>query len=292
MITVIKILLGSVLFVTVVSFADCGAGLFGGSRLPKQMPANVEIGYDRNAGMVRAYAHYVIKDNVLSVDEINFNEQTPRKWTVEISRADLEKLYQAFVANQFDLIKNDEAKGVTYDAGSETVRITAGTDSYNVSYGANSPLSGSAKTRYLAVAEAVRNLVAEYQTKAVETSANYVVLPYDRENYKWLFKNAKATTLEGDEIAQVERLLAKAVADYNKDETQARQIDLAQYKRQFVPVVNEKGEKEIWINCFAGDFENWQTQIIEVSDGGKSFFNLHVNLIQNNYSEFSVNGNG
>ena len=76
----------------------------------------------------------------------------------------------------------------------------------------------------------------------------------------------------------------------SKQKTSNLTIEFSDYKFQFVPVINEKGEKEVWANSFCGEFENWKTQIVQVDDGGKCFFNLYINLNQKSYYRFSVNG--
>jgi hypothetical protein len=68
-------------------------------------------------------------------------------------------------------------------------------------------------------------------------------------------------------------------------------INLKQYYRQYVPFLNEKGEKEVWVNCFCSSLDNdWRKDIIYVHDGGNCFFQLRVNLSKGTYHEFSVNG--
>ena len=80
-------------------------------------------------------------------------------------------------------------------------------------------------------------------------------------------------------------------------------IDLSQYKRQYYANINEKGEKEVWINCFCnGWLENWQENLQEilptnwrkdliiVKDGGNCFFNLKINLDTEKYYDVMING--
>lgn len=65
------------------------------------------------------------------------------------------------------------------------------------------------------------------------------------------------------------------------------------YVKQIIPVINSKNEIELWVNCICknGHFQNeYEYQILEVSDGGNCFFRLRINLTKQRYSDFSING--
>ena len=106
--------------------------------------------------------------------------------------------------------------------------------------------------------------------------------------------------LEKDEIIAAEKLLVDCIDEYNnkqpiKTSTDGRKyepvlINLTSYKRQYVAVKNNKGEKEVWINCFKNSFDrDWKKEIISARGGGNGFFNLKVNLSKKKYYDFSVN---
>ena len=67
-------------------------------------------------------------------------------------------------------------------------------------------------------------------------------------------------------------------------------IDLTKYKRQIIAVTNDKGEKEVWVNCFCNDANYWKKEIVQVMDGGKCFFNFKINLTTKKYFDLRVNG--
>ena len=66
---------------------------------------------------------------------------------------------------------------------------------------------------------------------------------------------------------------------------------LNRYKRQYMPIINKYGEKEVWVNCFCEHW-NWdlKTRPVEVRDGGNCFFNLKINLSKNIYYNLMING--
>lgn len=69
-------------------------------------------------------------------------------------------------------------------------------------------------------------------------------------------------------------------------------IDLKHYKRQYIPSINVKNQKEVWVNCFDSypDNDDWKSKTILTDDGGKCCFNLMINIEQGRFYSFNVNG--
>jgi hypothetical protein len=149
-------------FLVIVSLffvANCDAQ----SRLPKQIPGELTISYNNSGGMLRAYKTITIEGGELSFEELRGGRSEPEKWSAAVGEDEIINLYKVFVDNRFDTIKNDKRNGIVYDAGSETISITAGVGlSFHVTSGKNSPLSGSNLARYQAVAKAIADLTAKY----------------------------------------------------------------------------------------------------------------------------------
>jgi hypothetical protein len=281
------ILIGLMIILINLTAFECDAQT---SRLPKVMPENVEIGFHRNAGMIFAYTKIEIANLTLTVEEKDGNEKTPRKWSARIEKNEIAALYEIFVENRFDTIKNDERKGIVYDAGSEGVSIGAGPGvSHSISYGPNSPMSGDHKKRYQTVAGAIKALRAKYEEKAKKTAdADYVVFEQETNGYYKVFESGMTrTTLSDEEIPRVKALIKKAVDQYNAEPTTP--IDLTGFRYQFVPLKNEKGEKEVWANCFCSYYMGeWKTELVFVFAGGNCFFDVYVNLTQNTFDGIAV----
>jgi hypothetical protein len=121
------------------------------------------------------------------------------------------------------------------------------------------------------------------------------IIPFNEEWY-WIFKNVSPTNISEIEIKQTIEILEKAVKDNNqKLALNSRfSIGLDEYKKQLVPVMNEKGEKEVWVNMFCSGFDtenwNWKIEIVDVDDGGNCYWNVKVNLTTGEYYELSING--
>lgn len=145
--------------------------------------------------------------------------------------------------------------------------------------------------------------------KEIESDTSMVaVLPFDTTQY-WIFKKSKQTNLTMNDLIIIENVLTDCIAEYNlKQKQQFNElksnnidsnldikyfvIDLERYKRQYMAVINDKGEKEVWVNCFCDSWgKNWRKERIIVKDGGNCYFNLKINIDTKKYYDFMVNGN-
>jgi len=151
-------------------------------------------------------------------------------------------------------------------------------------------------------------------SKKDKSTENYAVLEFNPE-WNWIYKNVKSTELLQSDFLIIDKVLKQAVDKYNLgqvenikerkkwfEETYPNQdfeksepkltLDLKNYKMQYVPIINENGEKEVWINLFCTtEHTNWKEEIVVFYDGGNCFFNLKINLNKNSYADFQVNGN-
>jgi hypothetical protein len=140
--------------------------------------------------------------------------------------------------------------------------------------------------------------------------SEYAILPLDSStNWLSLFKNAKPAELNQSELAEIEEIIGIAIRENNQKQDEelvehnktypdnqltetGYELKLDGFKRQYVSVINEKGEKEIWINFFCNDWnsDKWKTELMIVKDGGNCYFNLKVNLTKKAYSDLRING--
>jgi len=155
--------------------------------------------------------------------------------------------------------------------------------------------------------------------KPIDTS-KYAILKFDAIRDSSYFETgSKPAQLSAGEIDTIENIIAKKVIDYNKAE---RAFDDSldkknhpklpanavpfynviyypeNYYKQFVAVVNAKGQKEVYVNCFCEDFYKesgniksyWRKEFVMVCDGGSCFFTIKINLTTNTVLLFGVNG--
>jgi hypothetical protein len=108
------------------------------------------------------------------------------------------------------------------------------------------------------------------------------------------FKDAKPAELTTTDINKIEELLTKSIIKYNSTQKNKTDlIELKQYKRQYWPMINHKGEKEVFIDCFLdpdSSCKNWQKSMVIFCDGGNAYFILRINLTTETYSEITING--
>lgn len=126
-------------------------------------------------------------------------------------------------------------------------------------------------------------------------TANIAIIPYDSLlllGYTNL-KGIPASLTPTDSRA-IDSLLALAISEYNqKHDTRYAIIHLEKYKRQYIAMTNQKGEKVVWANFFCSTHgADWKHVMIGVDDGGNCYFQVTFNLSQRKYERFSVNGTG
>jgi hypothetical protein len=159
--------------------------------------------------------------------------------------------------------------------------------------------------------EGKNNTNNSYHFKSIDTS-RYAILKFNSKSNYYFDKDVKATTLTTEEIQKIENLIDDRISRYNKVQEVAYQkysteikkkhlnsIALdnrikkpEKYYKQLIAVINSKGEKLVWVNCFC-TVENlgyWRKSEVMVDDGGSCYFNLKINLTKGITYDFMVNG--
>lgn len=128
--------------------------------------------------------------------------------------------------------------------------------------------------------------------------SEYTILPFSENKY-YIFKDVKEATLSDKELIEIEVLFQKMVTEHNEGQVKwlakhnkenpknqwkktGYELETKGFKRQYLPVINKKGEKEVWINFFCNDPKDvsWKTEIYDsgMADGGNCFYRLKINL--------------
>jgi hypothetical protein len=119
-------------------------------------------------------------------------------------------------------------------------------------------------------------------TLLLTDSLNYTIIPLDKAGI--VPPGLKPTDLTKDDLVLLDTLLSRCF----HEQAWSKSRDLNQYKRQYIAGINEKGEKEIWVNCMCQVTENWRTEIPLIMDGGKCYFDVTINLTTKTYRDFGV----
>ncbi|CAN5170800.1 hypothetical protein BH09BAC6_BH09BAC6_28530 [soil metagenome] len=141
--------------------------------------------------------------------------------------------------------------------------------------------------------------IISYRSVTADTS-RYAIIKLDSIADFIFDKSYKPATLSDADIVLIEKLVAKKVSEVN-DEVRGTGHFKSGYIRnpekfykQFIAVINSKGEKEVWVNCCCTLYnrKDWKTKIFLVMDGGSCFFNLKINLSTNTVYDLMINGSG
>jgi hypothetical protein len=141
----------------------------------------------------------------------------------------------------------------------------------------------------------VLSIHASPQSKGILhfVDSNYVVLT-DVPLQLTPFKNMKPSKLSKKEIREIETLANERIDEHNNppkgEPIKMGIIKERNYKIQLVPVINSKGEKEVWVNCLCEPDDDWRKKITHVFDGGTCFFSLKINLTTGKCYDFVING--
>ncbi|WP_143157477.1 hypothetical protein [Cnuella takakiae] len=134
------------------------------------------------------------------------------------------------------------------------------------------------------------------QTSGFDTSI-VAVIQFDKSEYGPFPKEYEPTNLTTDEIMQLDNIIKEQANTYNQSlkehlkEAYSVYFTNHKYKRQYIPVINTKGEKEVWANFFCNSWsDDWKTEVVFVKDGGNCYFNIKVNLSTKKTYELNVNG--
>jgi hypothetical protein len=121
------------------------------------------------------------------------------------------------------------------------------------------------------------------QKSTADTRPDFAVLPYrpSEANFYGFGKNVRQGLLNQADLNGIDTIL-KSVS---------LQHGLRVHLRQYVCVLDLKGDKLVWVNCFCSAYNNeWRTKLFMVDDGGNCYYSFIVNLTTGKYYNLFVNG--
>lgn len=98
-----------------------------------------------------------------------------------------------------------------------------------------------------------------------------------------LFDGKKEITIDEDEISFLNLLLVSSLKTYNSKKPRSERIDLTEYRIYYVPMLNDKNEKLIFVSGYCADKnEEWfdLADLFMIRDGGNCYFKSVINLTQ------------
>lgn len=128
-------------------------------------------------------------------------------------------------------------------------------------------------------------------------TSKIAIIPFNRKGNYPFDNSFKPATLTQNDLNSIDSLLIVCVTDYNNSLDKGYKewsIDLKKYnyRKQLIVVINKKGEREVWVNCFCDTWgsDKWKTEIMHVADGGNCYFSFKINLETKRFYDLSVNG--
>ena len=124
------------------------------------------------------------------------------------------------------------------------------------------------------------------------------IFPTDK-CHRCLPGNVTSFNLTNNDLQTTEDILLRCITNHNNKQDSTKEfseyIDLKKYKRQYIPFVNAKGERKVYVNCFCNagwNFNDWKNTVVLVDDGGSCFFRVVINLTTLEFEDFGTNGYG
>jgi hypothetical protein len=145
--------------------------------------------------------------------------------------------------------------------------------------------------------------------KTANYDSNKIAIFKYKENSEWPFKSAKPYELRDSDFRIIEDVLKKSMYVWNIEQANVYKlkcdsfpnqhfylsnfnINLNNYNRQYIAVINSKGEKEVWINCICNtDKNDWKKEIVLVDDGGNCYWQIIINITKKVSYDLFVNDN-
>ena len=138
-------------------------------------------------------------------------------------------------------------------------------------------------------------------------TSNYVIFEPQKIDSRIFDSTHKSTSLSTIEIDSLNSMLSKIISNYNyvlktrtnpKLTTKTEQIDLNNYKKQFLPSLNKAGEKIVYVYCIcANEVPNlynlhidWKKDVFFPNSNNKCRFFLYLNLKTKEYYQFRIKG--
>jgi hypothetical protein len=151
--------------------------------------------------------------------------------------------------------------------------------------------------RYLLLLSCITSVAADAQATGkpcVDTSL-YAILKYDEMVELAMdtkFDKPSPTNLLAVEVDCMEALVDSSYHTYNETHPNRQLMSpLSSYRRQYVAVIDGKGQKVIWINFFNGGLtDELRHHVLIVDDGGVYYFQMMINLSDAKVIELIPNG--
>ena len=122
--------------------------------------------------------------------------------------------------------------------------------------------------------------------------SDYAFFTFDPKIHERFFNykpnNTKPYDLNQKELVQVNQILKRCFS-----ENRSKLNKINEYVKQCTSVINDKGEKEIWLSCYCkSPYKSieYKYSLFMMDDGGNCNINLKINLTKHNYTDLNIAG--
>lgn len=149
------------------------------------------------------------------------------------------------------------------------------------------------------------NLTKDAESDQRNKIVNFTIIPYD-STHNWWNMPMQNTSISGSELLLIDSIYISGITDFNTLEqvrfdsltkcNNENKYDFAdfgltyEYYRQYIVSLGADGNKYVYINCFCGHYKNWETEVVEVKDGGHCYFHMLINLTKKKVLFICPNG--
>lgn len=122
---------------------------------------------------------------------------------------------------------------------------------------------------------------------------NYPINVKDNKIYRW---NPCIKDIEIAELIMEEYLnkISDSILVNQYGTCPIIHLNLNKYIRQYIGIINEKGDKIIKINCFWNEYinsyPNWKTNLVNVDDGCSFYWSIKVDIYNKVCFDYYING--
>jgi|GEM_PF-2540334 len=115
---------------------------------------------------------------------------------------------------------------------------------------------------------------------------DYIILPYSNI-FPLLGYNSANTELYYTDLDAINAVVGDKIYIMMNHTHEGSSLKAHDFKRQYVAVLNDSGEKEVWINCFCwNNKKDWTKEVVDSLDSEGCYFHFKLNLKTRNEYDF------
>jgi hypothetical protein len=120
---------------------------------------------------------------------------------------------------------------------------------------------------------------------ALRADSNVVVFPFHPDDTLAFFPRL-AGPLASAVLSSIEAMITDSLV---KEVEAAHQVAHYGHRYQYLPAVDSRGAKHMWVNAFCRSDASWTSAVVAYKGGGACFYSVQLNLTTRRYTAFHTN---